>query len=332
MSAPVALIVGISGQDGAYLTRLLLGRGYTVHGTSRDAEMASFAGLEALGLKDRVTLHSVAPTDMRSLWQVIDSIRPNEIYNLSGQSSVGLSFQQPLETFESIVKATLNILETIRALDRGIRFYNAASGECFGGGSDGGAHEGAPFRPRSPYGVAKSAAYWAVANYRESYGLHACSGVLFNHESPLRAARFVTRKIAAAVARIANGSNETLTLGDVSVRRDWGWAPEYVEAMWAMLQLPEPQDFVIATGRDHSLEDFADAAFRAAGLNWRDHARVDKALFRPSEIQLSSGDASRAAESFGWRARMPLAEIAAKMVSAELCRHRGQVLTEAELL
>jgi GDPmannose 4,6-dehydratase len=156
--------------------------------------------------------------------------------------------------------------------------------------------------------------------------------VLFNHESPLRAARFVTRKIAAAVARIANGSNETLTLGDVSVRRDWGWAPEYVEAMWAMLQLPEPQDFVIATGRNHSLEDFADAAFRAAGMNWRDHARVDKALFRPSEIRLSSGDARHAAETFGWRARMPLAEIAAKMVGAEFCRAKGRALTEAELL
>ncbi len=332
MPPPTALIFGISGQDGGYLARFLLERGYIVHGTSRDAEMASFSGLKALGISERVTVHSAAATDVRSLLQVISNVAPTEIYNLAGQSSVGLSFQQPVETLDSIAKGTVNILEAIRMLDKPINMYNAASGECFGDTGRDAANENTPFRPRSPYGVAKSAAFWAVANYRDSYGLHACSGILFNHESPLRPARFVTRKIASAVARIADGSNETLALGDLGIRRDWGWAPEYVEAMWSMLQQPQPQDFVIATGVDHSLEDFADAAFRAAGLDWRDHVRVDSSLFRPSEIRSSRGDTTRAAEMLGWRARSGLADVAARMVRAEALRHQGRDLNEAELL
>jgi GDPmannose 4,6-dehydratase len=313
-----ALIFGISGQDGAYLARLLLEHGYSVHGTSRDAEISSFASLAALGIRERITLHSAVPTDFRSAFQVISRTIPDEIYNLSGQSSVGLSFQQPVETLESITVGTLNILECIRLLGRPIRFYNAGSGECFGDTGGKAANESTPFHPRSPYAVAKSAAFWEVANYRDSYNLYACSGILFNHESPLRPQRFVTRKVATAAARIARGSNEQLVLGDLAIRRDWGWAPEYVEAMWAMLQQEKPEDLVIATGVAHSLEEFVSATFTALGLNWRDHVRTDASLFRPSEIRCGFGDASKAATSLGWKARTLMPEVVQRMVNAEI--------------
>lgn len=312
-----ALIVGISGQDGAYLSQLLLERGYAVHGTSRDAEVSSFASLVALGIKDRVVLHSTAPTDFRSVFQVVSRACPDEIYNLSGQSSVGLSFHQPVETLESIAVGTLNILECIRLLDRPIRLYNAGSGECFGDTGGVAANELTPFHPRSPYAVAKAAAHWEVANYRESYGLFACSGILFNHESPLRPPRFVTRKVISAAVRIARGSRETLVLGDLSVRRDWGWAPEYVQAMWAMLQQDQAEDYVIATGVDYSLEDFVREAFACVGLRWGDHIRCDNALFRPSEIRCGRGDATRAAARLGWKAQALMPQVVARMLMAE---------------
>jgi len=312
-----ALIFGISGQDGAYLARLLLEHDYAVHGTSRDAEISNFASLSAIGIKERITLHSAVPTDFRSTFQVISRTIPDEIYNLSGQSSVGLSFQQPVETLESITVGTLNILECIRLLGRPIRFYNAGSGECFGDTGGNPANESTPFHPRSPYAVAKSAAFWEVANYRDSYGLYACSGILFNHESPLRPQRFVTRKVAAAAARIARGSTEQLMLGDLTIRRDWGWAPEYVEAMWAMLQQEKPEDLVIATGVAYSLEDFVSAAFTSLSLNWRDHVRTDPCLFRPSEIRCGFGDASKASTSLGWKASIMMPEVVKRMVNAE---------------
>lgn len=314
----IALIFGISGQDGAYLAKLLLERGYVVHGTSRDAEISSFASLVGLGIRERITLHSAVPTDFRSALQVISRTTPDEIYNLSGQSSVGLSFQQPVETLESITVGTLNILECIRLLARPIKFYNAGSGECFGDTGGEPANESTPFHPRSPYAVAKSAAFWEVANYRDSYGLYACSGILFNHESPLRPQRFVTRKVTAAAARIARGSNEQLVLGDLAIRRDWGWAPEYVEAMWAMLQQDRPQDLVIATGVAHSLEEFIDAAFSALGLHWCDHVRTDTGLHRPSEIRCGYGDASKAATLLNWTARTLMPEVVKLMMKAEL--------------
>jgi GDPmannose 4,6-dehydratase len=312
-----ALIFGISGQDGAYLALSLLQKGYVVHGTSRDAEMASFSSLDQLGIQNRVVLHSAAPTDFRSVLQVISRSTPHEIYNLAGQSSVGLSFQQPVETLESIAVGTLNILECIRLLDRPIRFYNAGSGDCFGDTAGVAANEMSAFRPCSPYAVAKAAAYWEVANYRESYGLYACSGILFNHESPMRPKRFVTRKVTAAAARIASGSDETLILGDLSIRRDWGWAPEYVEAMWAMLQQDNAEDFVIATGVSHSLEEFVSEVFSCVGLKWRDHVHSDCALRRPSEIGCGCGDASRAASRLGWIAQTLMPDVAARMVRAE---------------
>lgn len=324
--AKTALIFGVSGQDGAFLARSLLAKGYVVHGSSRDAEASSFAGLQALGVRDRVTVHSTALTDFRSVLQTISRVEPDEIYNLSGQSSVGLSFQQPVETLESIATATLNVLETLRYLGAKVRFYNAGSSECFGNTGDAAADEATPFRPRSPYAVAKATAFWEVANYRESYGLFACSGILFNHESPLRPSRFVTRKIAAAAARIAREGGGQVSLGDVSVRRDWGWAPEYVEAMWAMLQQPAPEDFVIATGEVNALEDFVAAAFAAVGLDWRAHVISDAGLLRPSEIRSGFGDATKARERLGWSAKTPMADVARRMVAAETARLQGQPL------
>ncbi|MCC7250934.1 GDP-mannose 4,6-dehydratase, partial [Hyphomicrobium sp.] len=253
MKPPVALIVGATGQDGAYLAQLLLANGYAVYGTSRDAELTTARNLHALGIRDRVPLHSVSPADFRSVMQTVQLVQPDEIYNLSGQSSVGLSFSQPAETIESIATATLNLLEVLRIAAPNVRFYNAGSSECFGDTGGGAATEETAFRPRSPYGVAKAAAIQLVANYRESYGLFVCSGLLFNHESPLRPPRFVTRKITSAAARIAAGSRERLRLGDLSIRRDWGWAPDAVRAMHLMLKQDVADDYVIATGKAHSL-------------------------------------------------------------------------------
>lgn len=230
-----ALIIGISGQDGSYLAKSLLDKGYTVHGTSRDAQASSFANLGRLGIRDKVELTSMSLGDFRSVIQVLDSVQPNEIYNLAGQSSMGLSFEMPVETHESISIGTLNLLEALRFFGSKARLYSACSSECFGN-TEVPATEQTPFRPRSPYAVAKSVAFWTLANYREAYGLFACSGLLLNHESPLRQARFVTRKIVRAACRIGQGLQETLELGNISIQRDWGWAPDYVEAMWRMLQ------------------------------------------------------------------------------------------------
>src|ERR1700676_1304348 len=257
----VALITGVSGQDGGYLAKLLLGKGYGVFGTSRDAQMASFRNLVTLGIKDRIRFESVAVNDFRSVLQVLTKVQPDEVYNLAGQSSVGLSFEQPIETQDSIYLGTLNLLEAVRFIHKPIKIYNAASSECFGDVCIRPATEETPFRPKSPFPVAKSAAFWQVANYREAYSLFACSGILFNHESPLRPERFVTRKVIAAVCRIAAGSNETLRLGDLTIARDWGWAPEYVEAMWLMLQQEQPDDYIIATGQTFRLQEFVEAAF-----------------------------------------------------------------------
>lgn len=319
-----ALIFGITGQDGAYLARLLLAKGYKVYGTSRDAEMSTFSSLVELGIREKIKVHSAVLTDFRSTMQLISKIMPDEIYNLSGQSSVGLSFEQPVEALESIVIGTLNILESIRFLGNKIRFYSAGSSECFGDTGGLAADEATPFRPKSPYGVAKSAAYWEVANYRDSYSLYACSGILFNHESLLRPARFVTRKVSMAAANIALGNKEKLILGDLSIERDWGWAPEYVEAMWLMLQIPEPEDFVIATGKRFSLQKFVEHCFLAVGLDWREHVKQDKSLLRPSEIRSGFGCSEKAARVLGWSAQITAEEVAARMASGELAILHGQ--------
>jgi GDPmannose 4,6-dehydratase len=313
-----ALICGISGQDGAYLADLLLKKGYTVIGTSRDAQTSSFSTLGRLGIADRMQLESMATYDFRSVLNIMRKCEPDEIYNLSGQSSVGLSFGQPVETLDSIIAGTLNMLESIRFLGKSIRFYNAGSGECFGNTQGAGAEEDWQFRPRSPYAVAKAAAYWLVANYREAYGLHATTGILFNHESPLRPERFVTRKIVAAAARIKQGSDEKLQLGNLEIRRDWGWAPEYVEAMWKMLQCEKPDDFIIATGVSHSLEEFAQTAFAELDLDWRDHTIRSASLLRPTDIAEGKGNAAKAERVLGWKAHTHMRGVVSRMIRAEM--------------
>jgi len=315
-----ALIIGVSGQDGAYLSLLLAGKGYEVFGSSRDASLSGFGNLERVGVRDRVRILSVAPTDFRSVITALGKVEPDEVYNLAGQTSVGLSFEQPVEAVESIAIGTLNLLEAIRFIRRPIKLYSAGSGECFGDTRGQAADEETPFRPRSPYAMAKAAAYWQVANYREAYGLFACSGILFNHESPLRPERFVTRKIVAAASRIAGGSRERLRLGNVRVRRDWGWAPEYVEAMWRMLQQPAAEDFVIATGETRSLQDFVDSAFAAVGLRAADHVEIDPQLIRPTDIESNAADPGKAARLLGWRATVRMDEVVRRMVAAETGR------------
>jgi GDPmannose 4,6-dehydratase len=315
--AKTALICGISGQDGTYLAKLLLDRGYKVIGTSRDAQIGAFANLTQIGIKDRVELTSMASNDFRSVLQVLSRYEPDEIYNLGGQSSVGLSFEQPVETLESISLSNLNLLEAIRFLGCKARYYSAGSSECFGNYGDTPANELTPFRPRSPYAVAKAAAFWQVANYREAYGLFACSGILFNHESPLRPERFVTQKIVRAACRIAAGSDERLKLGDIDIQRDWGWAPEYVDAMSLMLQQDVAQDFVIATGQTCSLSEFLSEAFQGLGLDWREYVDFDPALARPTDLRVSCADPSHASKTLGWRASRTMPDVVRAMVDAE---------------
>ena len=311
-----ALICGASGQDAAWLAQLLLEKGYRVVGTSREAAMSSFSNLVQLGIRDRIKIASAALTDFRSVIRVLLEYEPGEIYNLSGQTSVGLSFDQPAEALESIAFGTLNLLEAIRMLKRPARFYNACSSECFGDVLGEAADENTPFRPRSPYGVAKAAAFWQVSSYREAYGIYACSGILFNHESPLRPERFVTQKVVAAACRIADGSGERLKLGDLSIRRDWGWAPEYVEAMWRMLQTAEPADYVICTGETNPLSAFVEEAFAAVGLRASDHVDQDRSLFRPADLRSSIGSPAKARERLGWAAALKMRDVVHAMIAA----------------
>jgi len=296
-----ALICGVGGQDGTYLAQLLLTKGYDVCGTSRDAQASAFNNLRALGIKDQVRLVSMASNDFRSVLSTLKLSEPDEVYFLSGQTSVGLSFEQPVETLESITLGTLNLLEAIRFLDRPIKLYHASSSECFGDVGMNASDETTPFHPRSPYAVAKASAHWLVANYREAYGIFACNGILFNHESPLRPARFVTRKIITTACRIANGSAEKLELGKLDIVRDWGWAPEYVDAMWRMLQQDKADDFIIATGEANSLEEFVSCVFDSLGLDCRDHVVSNSAFFRPTDLLWSQGNPAKALEVLGWQ-------------------------------
>jgi GDPmannose 4,6-dehydratase len=319
--ARTALIFGVSGQDGAYLAQSLLQRGFEVHGTSRDKESSSYANLRRLGIYDRVTCHSAVLGDFRNVVSVIKNVSPAHIYNLAAQSSVGLSFEQPVETIDSIMHGTINIMEAMRFLPLDARFYNAASSECFGNTEkDQPADETTTFRPRSPYAVGKAASFWAVANYREAYGLFACSGVLFNHESPLRPARFVTQKIIRGAMDIASGRTHALNLGALMLTRDWGWAPEYVDAMGRMLERDTPEDFVIATGETNTLEDFVSTAFACFGLDWRDHVVLNPSLLRPLDITFSSGNPAKARQLLGWTAGKKMRDVVALLVDAERVR------------
>ncbi len=312
-----ALICGVSGQDGAYLAKLLLQKGYEVYGGSRDAQMSSFGNLTKLGIRQDVNLLSININDFRSVLQTLLKTKPDEVYNLAGQSSVGLSFEQPVETLESISVGTLNLLEAIRFSDLPVKFYNAGSSECFGDTGSMAADEMTPFRPRSPYGVAKAAAFWQVANYREAYQIQASTGVLFNHESPLRPERFVTQKIVAAACRIADGSGETLMLGNIDIARDWGWAPDYVEAMWLMLQQEQSDDYVIATGQTNKLRDFIRVVFNTIGLHWEDHVRTDASFFRPTDIAEGHADPAKARKQLGWEAHHKMEDVARLMMEGQ---------------
>ena len=312
-----ALIAGVTGQDGAYLAHHLLGLGYRVVGSSRDAQMADTSRLERLGIATDVELVSLAPNDFRSVLKLVAGVQPDEIYNLAGQTSVGLSFEQPVECMESISVATLNLLEVIRYLGGGIRFFTAGSSECFGQTGNTPATEDTPLRPLSPYAVAKAAAYWQVATYREAYSLFACTGILANHESPLRPKRFVTQKIIDGVRAIKAGQKSKIQLGNLDIWRDWGWAPDYVKAMALMLQAEMPGDYLIASGTTTSLKQFAQEAFAAADLDLADHLESVESLKRPADLNYSAMDPRRIADELGWVSRRTLGEIVGKMYHDE---------------
>lgn len=313
-----ALIAGITGQDGAYLAHHLLDLGYRVVGTSRDAQMCDTSRLERLGITADVELVSLAPNDFRSVLKVVSTAKPDEIYNLAGQTSVGLSFEQPVECMESISVATLNLLEVIRYLGNGIHFFSAGSSECFGDTGETAATEKTPMQPRSPYGVAKAAAYWQVHTYREAYSMFACTGILANHESPLRPKRFVTQKIIEGVRMIKAGKKNKLQLGNLDVWRDWGWAPDYVKAMHLMLQADQASDYLIASGSTVSLSHFAQSAFELAGLEVGIHLESMESLMRPSDLRHSAVNPLKIKTELGWSSNRSVKEIVEKMYHNEL--------------
>lgn len=311
-----ALIAGATGQDGAYLAAHLLALGHEVVGTTRDAGSADTGRLRALGIDGRLKLVSMLPSDYRSVLRTLAQHRPDHIYFLAGQTSVGLSFDQPVEAIESIATGTLNVLEAIRFVNPEIRLFNAGSSECFGDTGTTHASEQTPFRPLSPYAVAKVTAQNLVTNYRIAYGLYACTGILFNHESPLRPDRFVTQKIVRGAHAVAAGKAKQLSLGNLDISRDWGWAPEYVTVMAKMLTPDSPTDLVIATGRSVSLSYFVERAFRNFKLDWREFVQVDDALRRPSDIHYGAGDPSLAAQVLGWRAQYDMDYVVDQMCEA----------------
>lgn len=309
-----ALICGISGQDGSYLAQFLLEKGYEVFGTSRDAQGGGFRGLRLLGIKEQVTLFSMDPEDFRSVLVAVRKSQAEEIYFLAGQSSVGFSFEQPAETIQSFTIGILNVLEAVKMEGREIRVYHAGSSEAFGDTQGLAATEDTAFRPRSPYALAKASSTWLVDNYREAYNLYACTGILFNHESPLRPERFVTQKIIQSAKRIAGGSEEKLYLGRLDIQRDWGWAPEYVEAMWLTLQQEKAEDFIIASGESYSLEYFVEQAFVQLDLDWREHVVQKQEFFRPTDLAVSRANPGKAMEKLGWKAKSGIKEIISGMV------------------
>ncbi len=314
-----ALICGVTGQDGAYLAQFLLAKGYQVYGSTRDLH-GPHTNLHRLGIFAHVHLLQVHLPDLASVLSAFERATPDEIYNLAGQTSVTLSFQLPVETYQSLALSSLNLLEAIRLRGAG-RLFEASSAACFGPSGRTPITVETPMHPHHPYGMAKAAARLQVGCYRESFGVYACAGIMFNHESPLRPEAFVTQKVISAVGAIARGSQQKLHLGALDVYRDWGWAPEYVEAMWLMLQQPAPQDFIIATGHTRSLRDFVDTAFRTAGLDPRDHLVQDHALLRATDTAFSCGDPNPIAEKLGWRARSHMPQVVQLMLQADAEAH-----------
>ncbi len=318
-----ALITGITGQDGAYLAEFLLKRGYEVHGMVRRSSSENFERMAHL--RDRIELHQADLLDQLSMVRLVDQTKPHELYNLAAQSFVPTSFEQPLLTGEFTALGVTRVLEAIRTVDRSIRMYQASSSEMFGSVREEPQTENTPFWPRSPYGVAKVYGHWITVNYRESYDIFACSGILFNHESPLRGKEFVTRKITDAVARIKLGLQKELRLGNLDALRDWGFAGDYVRAMWMMLNHDTPDDYVVATGAKHSVRDFARIAFEHVGLNWEDHVVVDPKYLRPAEVTTLCGDCGKASRILGWEPQVSFSELVQMMVEADLNRVKKEI-------
>ena len=313
---PRALITGITGQDGSYLAEFLLQQRYEVFGSVRRASTENFARIEHL--RDQITLIQADLLDQLSLIDMLERTEPDELYNLAAQSFVPTSWQQPVLTADFDAVGVTRLLEAVRLVNRRVRYYQASSSEMFGKVREVPQTEATPFHPRSPYGVAKAFGHFITVNYRESYGLFACSGMLFNHESPRRGKEFVTRKITDGVARIKHGLATELRLGNLDAHRDWGFAGDYVRAMWMMLQQSEPSDYVVATGEAHSVQEFAELAFRRAGLHWREYVREDPALRRPAEVDHLIGDATKARTTLGWRPQVSFPELVTLMVDADL--------------
>ncbi len=318
-----ALITGITGQDGSYLAELLLSKGYEVHGIKRRSSSFNTSRIDSI-LPDwherdaRLLLHFADLTDSTSLIKLLYRLQPDEIYHLGAQSHVKVSFENPEYTGDVTALGTVRLLEAIREIGIKAKFYQASSSEMFGTTPETPQRETTPFRPSSPYAISKVYAYWITVNYRESYGMFACNEILFNHESPRRGETFVSRKISRAVARIRAGLQDKLYIGNLEAKRDWGYAPEYVEAMWRMLQLDKPDDFVVATGETHSVRELLEFAFQHGGLDWKKHIEIDPRYFRPTEVNLLQGDAGKAERCFGWRPKVKFHELVKLMVDADI--------------
>jgi GDPmannose 4,6-dehydratase len=319
---PKALITGVTGQDGSYLAELLLSKGYEVVGVVRRTSHHSYERIEHL--LERIEVVAADLLDQHSLTVVLQETRPDEVYNLAAQSYVPTSWTQPVLTGEFTALGVTRILEAVRLVHPGAKFYQASSSEMFGRVTETPQRETTPFYPRSPYGVAKVYGHWITVNYRESYNLYAVSGILFNHESPRRGIEFVTRKVTDGVARIKLGLAKEILLGNLDARRDWGYAGDYVEAMWRMLQQPTPQDYVVGTGQTHSVRDLVDAAFSHVGLDWRKYVKSDPRYMRPAEVDLLQADPSKAKRELGWTPNVKFGELVAMMVDADLERLRGK--------
>ncbi|MBA2673512.1 GDP-mannose 4,6-dehydratase [Ramlibacter sp.] len=322
MAARAALITGITGQDGAYLAKLLLQKGYAVFGVLPRRASDMLWRLRYLGIQDDVQLLDGDVTDLSSVIRAVEHSQPAEVYNLAAQSFVGTSWSQPILTGMVTGIGAVNLLEAIRMAQPKARFYQASTSEMFGQIREPVQSETTPFYPRSPYGAAKLYAHWMTVNHRESFGLHASSGILFNHESPLRGPEFVTRKVTLAAARIKLGQQKSLRLGNIDAQRDWGFAGDFVEAMWLMLQQDQPDDYVVATGRTTTVRDMCSLAFNAVGLRYEDHVEIDPALMRPAEVEVLLGNPGKARERLGWSATTPLEDLISMMVEADLARER----------
>jgi GDPmannose 4,6-dehydratase len=320
-----ALITGITGQDGSYLAELLLSKSYDVHGIVRRCSTPNLSRIEHI--RDRITLHDADLIDQSSLDRVVAAVQPDEVYNLAAMSFVPVSWQEPELSGNVTGLGVIRVLESLRRIKPDARFYQASSSEMFGQVRESPQNESTPFYPRSPYGVAKCYGHWATVNYRESHGLFACSGILFNHESPRRGKEFVTRKITSAVARLWKGTlpQDKLKLGNLSAKRDWGFAGDYVEAMWLMLQQDEPDDYVIATGEHHTVGEFAEAAFGCVAFqeDWQEYIEIDPAFFRPAEVVSLLGDATKAREQLGWQPKVSFTELAEMMVRHDVAHYKG---------